>query len=84
MDAGFDGVEIHCANGYLVDQFIQDVSNRRADSYGGSIENRARFPLDILGAVTQAVGQERTGIKFSPWGEYNGWYSHETEENRDN
>ena len=53
--AGFDGVEVHGANGYLIDQFLQDVSNNRTDQYGGSIENRARFALDVIKAVTAAV-----------------------------
>ncbi|KAF9078523.1 FMN-linked oxidoreductase [Rhodocollybia butyracea] len=65
--AGFDGVEIHGANGYLVDQFIQDVSNNRTDEYGGSIKNRARYPLEVVDAITKAVGEERTSIRFSPW-----------------
>lgn len=65
--AGFDGVEIHGANGYLPDQFIQSVSNQRTDEYGGSIENRARFPLEIVQAVVEAIGQERTAIRFSPY-----------------
>lgn len=66
--AGFDGVEIHGANGYLVDQFIQDVSNNRADEYGGSIENRCRFPLEILDAVSKALGtQQKVAIRLSPW-----------------
>ncbi|KAA1472713.1 NADH:flavin oxidoreductase/NADH oxidase [Dentipellis sp. KUC8613] len=68
--AGFDGVEVHCGNGYLLDQFIQDVSNRRTDEYGGSVEGRARFPLEIVEAVTRAVGQKRVGIRFSPWGTF--------------
>lgn len=68
--AGFDGVEVHGANGYLLDQFIQDVSNKRTDRYGGSIENRSRFPLEVLDAVCKAVGQERTGFRLSPWGEF--------------
>ena len=70
--AGFDGVEIHGANGYLVDQFNQDVSNKRTDEYGGSIENRARFALEILDAVTTAVGQNKTAIRLSPWSKYQG------------
>jgi len=65
--AGFDGVEIHGANGYLVDQFIQTNSNDRTDEYGGSIEKRNRFALEIVDAVSKAVGQERTGIRLSPW-----------------
>ncbi|VDC06487.1 unnamed protein product [Peniophora sp. CBMAI 1063] len=65
--AGFDGVEIHAANGYLLDQFMQRVSNDRTDEYGGSIENRLRFVKEVVEAVTATVGQERTGIRFSPW-----------------
>ncbi|KAJ7578132.1 hypothetical protein C8J56DRAFT_1111964 [Mycena floridula] len=68
--AGFDGVEIHSANGYLLDTFIQDVSNNRKDSYGGSIENRTRFVLEILEAVVAKVGAKRTAIRFSPWGRF--------------
>ena len=70
--AGFDGVEIHGANGYLIDEFIQDVSNRRTDEYGGSIENRARFALEVLDAVVAAVGQSRSAIRLSPWSVYQG------------
>ncbi|KAG2075284.1 FMN-linked oxidoreductase [Suillus decipiens] len=68
IGAGFDSVEIHGANGYLIDQFMQDVSNQRTDEYGGSIENRARFALEITDAVVEAVGAERTGFRISPWG----------------
>jgi N-ethylmaleimide reductase len=64
--AGFDGVEIHAANGYLIDQFLKTDSNRRTDDYGGSIENRARFLLEVVAAVTDAIGGERTGIRLSP------------------
>ncbi|KAF5024063.1 hypothetical protein F66182_3859 [Fusarium sp. NRRL 66182] len=70
--AGFDGVEIHGANGYLVDQFIQDVSNQRTDAYGGSIENRSRFAYDMMKAVADAVGPERVGLRLSPWSTYQG------------
>ena len=63
--AGFDGVEIHGAFGYLVDQFLQDGSNHRADDYGGSVENRVRFLLGVLSAVQQAMGQN-VGVKLSP------------------
>lgn len=70
--AGFDGVEIHGANGYLIDQFTQDVSNNRTDEYGGSVENRSRFALEIVDAVTKAVGADRTGIRLSPWSSYGG------------
>jgi len=70
--AGFDGVELHFANGYLPDQFIQDVSNQRSDEYGGSIENRLRFPLEILDAVTKSVGQDRVAFRISPWSDWQG------------
>ena len=72
ISAGFDGVEIHGANGNLIDQFLQDVSNNRADQYGGSIENRARFALEVIDAVVNAVGAERVGIRLSPWGHFKG------------
>lgn len=70
--AGFDGVEIHGANGYLIDQFLQDVSNKRTDEYGGSVENRARFALEIVDAVVAKVGAEKVGLRMSPWGSYGG------------
>ena len=70
--AGFDGVEIHAANGYLIDQFTQDTCNQRADEYGGSIENRSRFALEVVAAVSNAVGAHRTGIRFSPWSYFQG------------
>ncbi len=63
---GFDGVEIHGANGYLLDQFLKDGSNHRTDDYGGSIEDRARFLLEVVRAVTSAVGGGRTGIRLAP------------------
>ncbi|KAG5651137.1 hypothetical protein H0H81_009748 [Sphagnurus paluster] len=66
--AGFDGVEVHGANGYLVDQFLQDVSNVRTDAYGGSISNRARFGLEVMEAVVRRVGEKRAAIRLSPWG----------------
>jgi len=66
--AGFDGVEVHCANGYLLDQFLQDTANKRTDEYGGSIENRARFPLEAIQAVVDAVGAKKTSVRLSPWG----------------
>jgi N-ethylmaleimide reductase len=65
--AGFDGVELHGANGYLLDQFLRDGSNRRTDAYGGSIENRARLPLQIVEAVTGVWGPQRVGYKLSPY-----------------
>ena len=70
--AGFDGVEIHGANGYLVDQFTQDVSNTRTDAYGGSVENRCRFALEVVRAVCDAVGESRTAIRRSPWSTFQG------------
>lgn len=70
LKAGFDGVEIHGANGYLIDQFLQPCTNHRTDQYGGSIENRLRFPLRVLNAVSEAVGADRTGIRLSPWSDY--------------
>ena len=70
--AGFDGVEIHGSCGFLIDQFIQDVTNKRTDEWGGSIENRTRFPLEVIKSVVNAVGQERTAIKLSPFSTYQG------------
>jgi NADPH2 dehydrogenase len=70
--AGFDGVEIHGANGYLIDQFIQDVTNKRDDQWGGSIENRARFALEVTCAVVDAIGADRTAIRFSPYNTFQG------------
>ncbi len=64
--AGFDGVEIHGANGYLLDQFAKDGANKRTDAYGGSIENRARLMLEVSKAVAAEIGAERTGIRISP------------------
>jgi NADPH2 dehydrogenase len=72
MRAGFDGVEIHGANGYLIDQFIQDTCNHRTDAWGGSVENRSRFCLRIAEAVVDAVGPERTGIRLSPFNQIQG------------
>ena len=66
MKAGFDGVELHGAFGYLIDQFLQDGSNQRSDIYGGSMENRARFLLEVMDAVTSVWGSDRVGIKLSP------------------
>lgn len=70
--AGFDGVELHAANGYLIDQFIQDTCNKRTDQYGGSIENRSRFAVEVTEAVVDAIGAERVGIRMSPWGTFQG------------
>jgi N-ethylmaleimide reductase len=65
--AGFDGVELHGANGYLLEEFLSPVSNIRTDQYGGSIENRCRFVLDVVAAVAQAI-ERKTGIRLSPYG----------------
>ena len=66
LSAGFDGVEVHAANGYLIDQFLRDQTNRRTDGYGGNIENRSRFLREVVEAVSAAVGAERTGVRISP------------------
>ncbi|KII83266.1 hypothetical protein PLICRDRAFT_148209 [Plicaturopsis crispa FD-325 SS-3] len=65
--AGFDGVEIHGAHGYLLDQFFQDLSNKRTDEYGGSVENRTRFALEAIEAVVKAIGANKVAIRISPW-----------------
>lgn len=70
-EAGFDGVEIHAANSYLIDQFIRDGSNKRTDRYGGSIENRLRFLREVTEAVAKAWSPSRTGVRLSPWNPYN-------------
>lgn len=69
--AGFDGVEVHGANGYLIDQFLRDSANKRTDSYGGSIENRARFLFEVLTAVSAAIGSDKVGLRLSPINSYN-------------
>jgi N-ethylmaleimide reductase len=71
IKAGFDGVEIHGANGYLIDQFIKDGTNKRTDEYGGSIENRSRFLFEVVSAVCNAIGSERTALRLSPSGTFN-------------
>ncbi|XP_027090210.1 putative 12-oxophytodienoate reductase 11 isoform X2 [Coffea arabica] len=72
IEAGFDGVEIHGAHGYLIDQFSKDQVNDRTDEYGGSLENRCRFALEIVEAVSDAIGADRVGIRLSPFANYNG------------
>src|ERR1035437_4869616 len=69
--AGFDGVELHGANGYLLEQFIRPNSNQRTDQYGGSIENRARFVLEVADATIAAIGKDKVGIRLSPYGVFN-------------
>lgn len=71
LAAGFDGVEIHAANGYLLEQFLQSRSNKRTDAYGGSRENRARLMLEVTDAVVAAAGAQRVGIRLSPYGRAN-------------
>lgn len=70
MLAGFDGVEIHGANGYLLDQFLQDVSNKRTDKWGGSIENRSRLAIEVTRSVVGAIGNDRTAIRLTPFSRY--------------
>ena len=69
--AGFDGIEIHAANGYLVDQFLRDGANHRTDAYGGSIESRARFLLEVVDATAAAIGAHRVGVRISPSSPFN-------------
>ncbi|NOR56249.1 MAG: alkene reductase [Sulfurovum sp.] len=71
IEAGFDGVEIHSANGYLLDQFLRDGSNIREDEYGGDIENRSRFLFEVIKAVTAEIGADKTGLRLSPSGTFN-------------
>jgi len=68
IEAGFDGVELHSANGYLLEQFLSPISNVRIDNYGGSIENRCRFVLEVAEAVAEAIGKGKTAIRLSPYG----------------
>jgi len=74
MEAGFDGVELHGANGYLPNQFLADSANKRTDEYGGSIANKSRFTLEVMHALVAAIGAEKVGIKLSPTVPYNGIY----------
>ncbi len=69
--AGFDGVEVHGANGYLIDQFLRDSPNTRTDGYGGALEGRTRFLFEVLTAVSAAIGSERVGLRLSPLNSYN-------------
>jgi N-ethylmaleimide reductase len=72
--AGFDGVEIHGANGYILDQFLQDGTNKRTDAYGGPIENRARLLFEVLDATAEVWGEDRVGVRLSPNSTYNSMY----------
>ena len=71
LKAGFDGVEIHSANGYLLDQFLRDGSNKRTDNYGGSIENRARLLMEVTKSVVDAIGSDQVGLRLSPVNPFN-------------
>lgn len=71
MQAGFDGVELHSANGYLLEQFLNPAANKRTDSYGGTPQNRMRFVLEVAERVAQKIGSERVGIRISPYGVFN-------------
>ncbi len=71
ITAGFDGIELHGANGYLLEQFFRPTSNLRQDGYGGSVENRSRFVLEVAEAVIKAIGQDKVGIRLSPFGVFN-------------
>ncbi|MFI0372656.1 alkene reductase [Actinomadura sp. 1N219] len=80
IDAGFDGVEVHGANGYLIQQFLADGSNTRTDAYGGTPENRIRFAVEVAQAVSEAIGPERVGFRVSPGGTANGVSESDTPE----
>ena len=72
IEAGFDGVELQCANSHLIEQFLESGTNQRTDAYGGSKENRARFLFEIVAAVTAVIGVDRLGVRLSPFGQYGG------------
>jgi N-ethylmaleimide reductase len=72
IEAGFDGVELHGANGYLIDQFLNTASNQRSDRWGGSVDNRIRFAVEVARAAAQAIGSDRVGMRISPYGVFNG------------
>lgn len=79
IEAGFDGVEIHGANGYLIDQFLQTLSNKRTDQWGGSVENRSRFAIEVAKAVVAAVGADKVGIRLSPYSDFQGMHMPDSE-----
>ncbi|RYD59054.1 MAG: alkene reductase [Sphingobacteriales bacterium] len=72
IEAGFDGIELHGANGYLLEQFLNPHTNTRTDAYGGSVENRIRFVVEVTKRVAEAIGKERVGIRLSPYNQFNG------------
>ncbi|CAL9763422.1 unnamed protein product, partial [Musa acuminata subsp. burmannicoides] len=79
IEAGFDGVEIHGAHGYLIDQFLKDSVNDRTDEYGGSLEKRCRFALEVVEAVVDEIGAERVGLRLSPFADYHGCWDSDPE-----
>lgn len=76
IEAGFDGIELHAANGYLLEQFLAPNSNQRTDTYGGGVENRARFVLEVVKETAEAIGSDRVAIRLSPFGTYNDIHSY--------
>lgn len=80
LEAGFDGIQLHAANGYLVDQFLRDSTNHREDEYGGTPENRLRFLKEVIEELIQAIGAEKVGVRFSPNGEVQGCIDSHPEE----